>query len=339
MEIDNNDWKSIHKALDVWKAEGKLTEEQAQDLKNSFSIKKASQQIAQYFFLIALSCTLLAFGAIFIDERLLETIKKYFSLSNLFIAALMAGLAIGWFIYVMKRTGHIKTIAYEIYMVLGGLSAMAALVYVCKDYGFGRSYTGFLIIASTLLLALSAKFRSLTLWIGGLLAFMGWYGAFGYVHSRDFLFLGMNYPVRFTLFGLAVVGISFLQGRVLQLQFSRRITFVCALIIFFTGFWGVSIFGNYNHLDEWYAVRQTHVIVYSILFGCAAMLSLYLGIKYKDDVARDLGILFLLLNFYSRYFEYFWNTMHKGIFFLLLAVSFWFLGKWIEKRRKSNPTV
>jgi hypothetical protein len=28
--------------------------------------------------------------------------------------------------------------------------------------------------------------------------------------------------------------------------------------------------------------------------------------------------------------------MHKGIFFLILAVSFWFLGRWIEKRRKKE---
>ena len=64
------------------------------------------------------------------------------------------------------------------------------------------------------------------------------------------------------------------------------------------------------------------------------MVALYLGVRYKDDIARDLGIVFLLINFYSRYFEFFWDTLHKGLFFLLLAVSFYFIGRWIEKRRK-----
>ena len=108
--------------------------------------------------------------------------------------------------------------------------------------------------------------------------------------------------------------------------------------MFFLGLWGVSIFGNYSDFEAWLQVRQTQVIAYSLVFGAAAFVSFYLGVKYRDDLARDLGILFLLVNFYSRYFEFFWDSMHKGVFFLVLAVSFWFLGRWIEKRRKGKTS-
>lgn len=334
MELDNNDWKIINKALDDWQQQGNLTPEKADELRKSISLKKTGQQIAHYFFLIAMSCTLMAFGAIFIDEKLLERIKNYFALSNIVIAVLMAGLSAGWFYYIRKKVDNLKNHAYEIYIVLGGLAAVTSLVYLCKDTGFGKSYTTFLFLATILLLVLCALFRSKALWIGTLGALMGWYGTFTYAYGHDHLFWGMNYPLRFTVFGLLVIMFSFVQHKLPRIAEHQRITYVAGLIIFFTGLWGVSVFGNYNNLEAWMAVRQTHVMFYGFVFGVAALISLYLGIRYKDDIARDLGILFLLINFYSRYFEYFWNTMHKGIFFLFLAVSFWFIGRWIEKRRK-----
>lgn len=334
MEVDNNEWKIINQALDTWEKEGNLSSEQVSDLKRTVVLKKTGQQIAKYFFLIALSCTLMAFGAIFIDEKLLEKLRIFFSLGNWVIAIFMAALAAGWFYYIRKKASHIRNVAFEIYVVLGGLASITSLVYLCKDVGFGRSYTVFLALAAVLLGSISVFFSSIALWIGCLVALMGFYGAFSHVYSHDHLFLGMNYPVRFSLFGLLVLGLSFLQRPTPRLQFSSRITYVFSLIILFTGLWGVSIFGNFNDLEAWYAVRQTHVIIYGVVFGIAALISLYMGIRYKDDIARDLGILFLLVNFYSRYFEFFWDTLHKGLFFLFLAVSFWFIGRWIERRRK-----
>jgi hypothetical protein len=336
MEVDNSEWKILTDAIDNWEKEGKLTPEKAGELRQGITVKKTSQQIAQYFFLIALSCTLMAFGAIFIDERLLERLKIYFSLNNIIVALLMAVLAGSWFYFIKRKSTQLRTIAYEIYTVLGALAALTSLVYFCKDFGFGPSYSGFLICAAILLFGLSVYFNSRALWIGTIAALMGWFGTFTYAHSTNHLFLGMNYPVRFTLFGLLLLGASFLQRKVPKLLFTQRFTYLAGLIIFFTGLWGVSIFGNYNNLEAWLAVRQTHVLAYAFVFGAAALIALYTGIRYKDDLARDLGILFLLINFYSRYFEYFWDAMHKGIFFLVLAVSFYFLGRCIEKKRRAD---
>jgi hypothetical protein len=336
MEVDNSEWKTLNEAIDKWEQEGKLSAEKATELRNGITVKKASQQIAQYFFLIALSCTLMAFGAIFIDDKLLERLKIYFSLNNIVVALLMGVLAASWFYYIKRKSRHIKTLAYEIYVVLGALASMTSLVYVCKDIGFGPSYSGFLFLAAILLSALSIYFNSKALWIGTIAAVMGWFGTVTYAYGHDHLFLGMNYPVRFTLFGLLLLGASYFQKKVPRLVHTQKFTYIAGLIIFFTGLWGVSIFGNYNHLEAWLAVRQTHVLAYAFVFGAAALIALYMGIRYKDDMARDLGILFLLVNFYSRYFEYFWDAMHKGLFFLVLAVSFYFLGRWIEKKRRKD---
>jgi hypothetical protein len=335
MEVDKNDQKVIQQAITEWEKAGMLTNEKATELRNSIAPKHTErQQIAQYFFFIALFCTLLAFGAIFLSEKLLEKIKAYFSWSDLVIALIATVLSVLWFWYISRKRRSITAIAYEIYMVLGGLSALTSLVYFCKEFGINKTYTAELSIAMPLLALLALGFHSKALWLGALVTAVGWFGAFSTWQSSNNLFLGMNYPMRYTVFGIVILGIAFLQGRIKQIAFTKRLTYIAGLLIFFSGMWGISIFGNYGSLDQWHQVRQIHVLAYSIVFGLFAGLSFYLGIRYKDEMARDFGVLFLLINLYTRYFEYFWDTMNKGIFFLILAITFGFVGWLLERKRK-----
>ena len=340
MELDKNEWHILEQAISEWEQTGKLTKEQASGLRESLQLKHTErQQIAQYFFFIALFCTLLAFGAIFLNEKLLEKIKLYFSWNDLAIAGITAVLSVLWFWYVGRKRDRISPVAYEIYMVLGGLSVLTSLIYCCKQAGANTTYTPFLLLSFFLLGVLSPLLRSKALWIGAIAAFIGWFGEFSIYDSRANLFIGMNYPMRYAALGMAVLAFGFLQGRIKQLAFTARITYTTGLLLTFCGLWGVSIFGNYNTLAGWQQVRQVHVLAYSIVFAAAAVVSFLLGVKYKDEAARDLGVLFLLINLYTRYFEYFWDSMNKGIFFLILAITFGLVGRWLErnnrKRRKN----
>jgi uncharacterized membrane protein len=336
MEVDKSESDLLHKALDEWEHTGKLTGEQAAVLRKTIVSKgTARQQIAQYFFFIAMFCTLLAFGAIFLNEKLLEKLKAYFSLNDLMIALIAAALSGIWFWYVSRKKTNLSPAAYEVYMVLGGLSVLTSLVYICKEFRIDGTRTAFLSMALPVLALLGAWFRSRALWVGALAASVAWFYSFSTWQSSNHLFLGMNYPVRFTVFGLLILGFSFLQKPVRQLAFTQRITYVAGLTLLFCGLWAVSIFGNYNTLVGWQQVRQVHVLAYSILFAAASVASFFLGFRYNDELARDFGVLFLLVNLYTRYFEYFWDTMNKGIFFLVLAVTFGILG-WLLERKRHN---
>ena len=337
MELEKNEWKALKKAIDEWEHSGRISHAQAGELRKTVQLKRNErQQIAQYFFLVAISCTILAFGAIFIDEKVLEKIKNYFALSNIFIAIISAAVGGGWFWYVKKHRHNYSPLAYEVYMVLGGLISLISLVYFLKDPGFGPSHHVLLLLSFFMLFAEAILLYSKALWIGAILAIMGWYGAFTSLQSDNNLFVGMNYPVRFAVFGVVVIALAYWQSRTPKLSFTQRITYLAGLIIFFTGMWGVSIFGNFGYLDDWAKVRQTYVLGYSIVFGITAAVAFYFGIKYRDGMTRDMGILFLLINLYSRYFEFFWDSMNKGLFFLVLAISFWFIGRQIEKRKRSR---
>jgi hypothetical protein len=74
-----------------------------------------------------------------------------------------------------------------------------------------------------------------------------------------------------------------------------------------------------------------------VFFAIVAGAALLWGIRADDAILRDLGLISLLLNGYTRYFEYFWDAMNKGIFFLVLAVSFFIIGRWLGREGKSIP--
>ncbi|XZF15129.1 hypothetical protein ACTHGU_03260 [Chitinophagaceae bacterium MMS25-I14] len=335
MELDNQERMLVERMLDEWEHSGRISKELKLELKKTIAVKKtAANVIARYFFIVAVSCMLLAFSSIFIDEKLIETIRRYFSLSNLTVALLTATLTIVWFWFVRRRRHHFSAFSYEVYMIVGGLGALTSLIYLWKNNTSPSHYTTLLLLSTLLLGVLSAGFRSSVLWFATLISFCGWYSAFSSWQSTDGMFLGMNYPLRFTVFGVLLLGLSLLQHRVRRLSFGQSTTYILAMSVCFTALWGLSVFGNYNNLEAWEQVRQTQVIGYAFVFGAAAGVSFYLGIRYKDDLARDFGLVFLLVNIYTRYFEYFWNTMHKGIFFLILAASFWLIGRRIEHLRK-----
>ncbi len=336
MELDKKERDLVLKMLEFWKENGTLTSEKVSQLKQSLPSNKSAHQIANYFFIIALACALLSFGALFIDEKFLERFRQYFALSAWMIAVLTGIFSIVWFSYVFKKLHKMRPIFYEMNLTGASVVLLTSLVYVCNEIGFGASYSGFLIVAAAMLFSLQFIFKSSALWVVFLAALMGWYGAFTYAHSHDYLFLGMNYPMRFVAFGCLLSGFAFLQKKFKPLQKTARFTFIAALLIFFTAAWGVSVFGNYNSLEKWALVRQTQVLVYAILLFLAAIVALLIGIKKEDAFLRDSGIVFLLLNLYSRYFEYFWNSMHKGLFFLVIAFSFFILGKWLLRKNRTD---
>ncbi len=334
MHVNKQESEIIQSALDQWGKENILSPEEVERLKATLDVQRSERQtIAQYFFIIALSCALLAFGAIFIDEKLLEQLKKYFSLNNIAIAIATGALTTAWFWYIYRAKYRLSNWTYEIYQVFGALGTLTSLVYFIKTISPGGAYTLLFSLSGITLFALSIGFRSRSLWVCGLLALIAWFGNFTTDHSTAYLFLGMNYAVRYTVFGLLLLLASWVQLHIKPLQYSHRITYVVGLFLFFSALWAVSIFGNVNYLSEWAKMRQVHVIGYSIVFAIAAIGSFGLGIKYKDDVARDMGILFLLANLYTRYFEFFWDSMNKGLFFLIIAVTFGILGSQLQRKK------
>ena len=95
--------------------------------------------------------------------------------------------------------------------------------------------------------------------------------------------------------------------------------------------WNMSIFGNYRDMEAWERPKQTELFHWSILFGLVAWGAIYHGLKYDNGLAKGFGLTVLFINFYTRLFELFWNSMHKAVYFALQGLSFWYHGTKGEK--------
>ncbi|WP_255606900.1 DUF2157 domain-containing protein [Pedobacter polysacchareus] len=110
-----------------------------------------------------------------------------------------------------------------------------------------------------------------------------------------------------------------------------QITYIIGMMYLFFSLWLLSVFGNFGTLEEWYGVKQLSLFYWAIISAAACVISIFIGLKYRDDIAREFGITFLFINLYTRYFEYFWDSWHKALFFCVLAASFWIIGRKAEK--------
>jgi hypothetical protein len=353
----------ITQALQRWRESGVIDEQTASRLTDSIVVASFDwQRTARYAFITAIFCLVIAVGAILADEVLMKLLMRIFNAPAIvkcgFFAAVSA--AIFWYgLFLRKRYPH-RLYGNESVFFLGVLALAASVFFlgVAIDTGTGH-YSVLFLIASVLYALLALWFPSALVWVFGLLSLGAWMGTeTGYVSGHGMYFLGMNYPLRFVIFGgaLTALGIagqhSFVAAGAGSSTFKDRLlsmspqTKVIGLLNLFIALWIMSIFGNYGDMTQWHKVRQHELLHWSLLFGAAAIAAIWYGLRRDDGVLRGFGLTFLFINLYTRFFEYFWDSIHKAAFFAVLAVSFWYLGSRAEaiwhfgqRRLQSNSGV
>ncbi|MCF1957455.1 DUF2157 domain-containing protein, partial [Escherichia coli] len=76
---------------------------------------------------------------------------------------------------------------------------------------------------------------------------------------------------------------------------------------------------------------SVNLLPWALLFGVVAVICIYISLKTDDGMLRGFGLTFLGINLYTRFFEYFWDSLHSAIFFFILAVSLILIGRKAEK--------
>ena len=205
---------------------------------------------------------------------------------------------------------------------------MAAGVWL--DNGSGR-VSVLLLFAALLYGAIGWFSRSGLVWWFALLSLGNAFGAeTGYLSGWGAYWLGMSYPIRFIAFGAVLIAAALLLRPLLAQRGLQRVSLAMGLLYLFIALWLLSIFGNYGDLDSWYSARQIELFHWSLLFGLAALAAIWLGLKHDDAMLRGFGLTFLGINLYTRLFEFFWDSIPKAVFFVLLGLSLWALGHYAE---------
>lgn len=337
MQLSKKEARIVKNVIRTWAEEKVVSQEQSSTLLDSYEVTDFDwKRVAKYSFWLAIVCIITSISAALADEWLIALVKRIFTAPDLiklfFFFFLSAGL---YFLGIHRnRIYPEKIYSNEAFFFLGVLTTAASIYYFGKfiDTGSGH-FSLLLLLASIIYAAIGLWFPSKLVWVFALLSLGSWFGAeTGYVSGWGAYYLGMNYPLRFVLFGIVLIAASSYIFR----HWTKRSEFLTpsraiGLLYLFIALWIMSIFGNYGDAESWESTKQIKLLHWSLLFGAASIVSIYHGVKYDDGMTRGFGITFIFINLYTRFFEYFWDDTHKAIFFALLAISFWYLGTRAEK--------
>lgn len=336
MKLNKKQGLFLKHTIEYWQQQGTITPDVANDLKSSFSIRSFDwERLAKYSFWISMICTVIAIAAITLDEWLMTILEQLFLNSKVIPCLIFAAAAAVFYIFAYRRrkTKPLHHFSNEAIIFAGVLSTAVSVAYFGQAIDNGSGHFSLLFLLSTIIYAaLAFWFPSKLIWIFSLLSLGSWFGAeTGYMSGWGAYYLGMNFPLRFVLFGGVLIGVSLLFKRQTRFSDFAHSTYVMGLLYLFIALWIISIFGNYGDLNSWYNVKQYELLHWGILFAFVAIIAIIYGLKHDDATSRGFGITFLFLNLYTKYFEFFWVGMHKAIFFIILAASFWWIGRHAEK--------
>lgn len=346
MKLPRKKAETVRKALERWQASGLLDETTGKRLLDDLVPMPFDwYRLGRYSLLASLACILIGVAALFSDAWLVALVERIFSLTDLGRCAVLSLAAAGLFACGARRRALFpeKRLTTESLFFLGVMAlaggpfgCFAEWLVLTTGGAVGDDVlTSLLLIAALVYGILGLALDSRLIWVFALLSLGSWIGAeTGYRSGWGAYYLGLNFPMRFVLFGLLLCGLSVLlkrNARLPRLASFERSTLSMGLLYLFLSLWLLSIFGDYGDMTSWYEARHMELFHWSLLFGAAACGAIWIGIRLADAMLRGYGLVFLGLNLYTRFFEWFWDSLHKGLFFLLLGGSLWLLGSRAER--------
>jgi len=336
LNLDKQDSEFLNKTIAYWEKEHLIDDEQAQKLKQSYEVKGFDwMRLAKYSFWIALICGGASFAFLIVNDTIVNWLKNLYYTPDIIIS-ILSGVAAAFFFYSGRRRQKLspeKIFSNEAIIFTGVLFTACCIAYLGKTFDNGSGHYSLLFLLSVFVYGFLAwRMESQLIWLFSLVSLGSWFGTeTGYqTHWADY-FLGMNYPLRFVLFGIVLVAACYILRKRKWFALFDDLTYVVGLLYLFISLWLLSIFGNYGNIDNWWQIKQISLFYWGIISAAVAAGFLFYGLKSKDDIAREFGITFLIIFIYTKYFEYFWEHTNKTLFFAILAASFWIIGRKAEK--------
>ncbi len=335
MLLNKKKYRLVQKVIASWENDQILTSDEANKLRENTELSKFDwNRLARYSFWIAGISLIIAISALILDETIMALIMKILKMPDIAKSILFAVISAGFYHWGFRRkkTKPSKSFSNEFLLFIGAVITGIAIIFLGNALNIKNGHFSPLILtASIIYLVIGGSFPSSLMWTLGLISFCSWFGTeTGYVSGWGAYFLGMNYPLRFILLGILLIAIGFIFKK-FKMAALIKPTYAFGLLCLFIALWIMSIFGNYRDLFHWHHASGLELFCWSLLFGIAAAGVIFWGLKTDDGMMRGFGITFLFINLYTKYFEYFWNVTHKALFFTILAISFWVIGKYSEK--------
>lgn len=322
-------------ALDAWVASGDLDETTASHLKEiTMPLAFDWHRLGRYILWTALASLFIGVMALSNVQALRDLYMELWSMTPLAPALILTLIAALLYYWGARRrmTQPYRWFTNEGILFVAVIVTAGSIAQLGRALDTGSGHFSLLLGLATLVYgAIGLWLNSKLVWIFALLSLGSWMGAeTGYASGWGAYWMGMNYPMRFVLFGGILIAAASTMAQHPRLAPFERCTRSIGLLYGFISLWIVSIFGNYGEIESYYRTSRMELFHWSLLFAAAAGISLWFGVKRDDAMLRGYGIVFLGINLYTRFFEHFWSSMHKSIFFILMGLSLWFLAHRIE---------
>ena len=336
LNLDRQESEFLNNTIAHWEKHHLIDTSQADKLRSSYEVKGFDwMRLAKYSIWVALFCGAIAIGSVIVDDAVILWIKNLYDTPDIVISILSGAAAAGLFFIGrrMEKQNPEKIFTNEATIFLGVFFTACCIAYLGKTFDNGSGHYSILFLVSVFIYGFLAwRMGSRLIWLFALVSLGSWFGTeTGYQTNWALYFLGMNYPLRFVLFGLLLVGACYLLKNKKWFAYFWELTYVVGMLYLFMSLWLMSIFGNYGSLDVWWSIKQISLYYWGIISAVVAGAFLLFGLKNKDVIAREFGITFLIIFLYTKYFEYFWDHTNKTLFFSILAMSFWLIGRKAEK--------
>ena len=344
LDLSRQEKETVEQALDFWNTNGNLDNQKAEELKATIDERSFEWKVlARYAFWVALASLIFSVISLFSDNALEKFVQQFYDTPNVIFCIAFAGLAFLFYFlgFRNKKLYPDKTFSNETLMLAGSFSTAACIGFLGQILDRDNHFFSILFFISILIYCvLSVKLSSKLIWVFTLVALGIWFATETAYHSDwGWKFWGMNYPLRFTIFGIILTFCAvFVQPKFTQLKPFKSTSIVIGLLYTMIALWCLSIFGNYSDFEAWSKIRQWEIFYWGLIAVVLSLgLALY-GLKKRDTVIRDIGFVFFLINLYTRFVEYLWDNINRTIFFLILAISFWLVGRWSEKIWKKQSS-
>ena len=341
MRLSRKEFQLAGRLLDFWEERQLLSAEQSKTLQRSLEKRSVAwHSLASYAFYCTVLSGFLSLAAVALDDELLALLLKLFNASSMTKSiglAFMALLIFGFGFQFGKR--HLDRLYSRESIYFAGTLFVASSIWFLGDALSDGSnhYSLMIFLAAAVYLVVGAVLSSSLVWLCGLLALI-----VGYMTETDYLsegslhFYGMNLPVRLAVLGGVLLLFSHLLVAVKRFNAFFSLTRLLSLLCLFFGLWLVSIFGNYGDWNSWSHVPRSELWLWHLPLTIACLLAVIAGLVFMVPVYSNHGISFFLIQLYTVFFQYAWNSIHQAVFFATLGVSFWMLGRWAELLYKKS---
>jgi uncharacterized membrane protein len=233
----------------------------------------------------------------------------------------------------LPRTGNALVIVGC--LLLGG-AVFALARFLSPD---GDHWSVLMLILAALYAIVAYATKNPVVLVLTLLSLATWFGAeTGYASGWGAYYLGLNYPVRFALVSPLVVAVGYFHARWGETRFPgfSRVYYALGLLYLSLALWIMSIWGPGRDMLMGSANAHLTLAMLSLLWLVVSFAMFLAGTRFSDRMFRGFGITFIILNLYTRFFEYFWDEMDKYWFFIVLGAVTLIVGIVIERRQRTR---